>query len=92
MVNLRSGREISDLVSPYFIAEMNTSHFGDLSKAKDIQELEETVVTAYKEKLIDPEGASGGTIGREQLAALPIRSAAEATARRLGGGGGAYIL
>ncbi len=36
MVNLRSGREISDLVSPYFIAEMNTSHFGDLSKAKDM--------------------------------------------------------
>jgi len=36
MVNLRSGREISDSVSPYFIAEMNTSHFGDLSKAKDM--------------------------------------------------------
>ena len=36
MVNLRSGREISDLVSPYFIAEMNTSHFGDISKAKDM--------------------------------------------------------
>ena len=51
-----------------------------LTKAKDVQDLEEVKVTAYKEKLIDPEGASGGTIGREQLAALPIRSAAEATA------------
>ena len=36
MVNLRTGREISDFVSPYFIAEMNTSHFGDISKAKEM--------------------------------------------------------
>jgi hypothetical protein len=51
-----------------------------LSKASDVTELEEVKVTAYKEKLIDPEGVSGGTLGREQIAALPIRSAAEATA------------
>ena len=36
MINLRSGRKISDSVSPYFIAEMNTSHFGDISKAKEM--------------------------------------------------------
>jgi N-acetylneuraminate synthase len=36
MVNLANGREISDTARPYFIAEMNTSHFGDISKAKDM--------------------------------------------------------
>ena len=36
MVNLGNGREISDIARPYFIAEMNTSHFGDISKAKDM--------------------------------------------------------
>jgi sialic acid synthase SpsE len=36
MVNLRNRREISDLVRPYFIAEMNTSHSGDVSVAKEM--------------------------------------------------------
>ena len=33
---LNNNREISDNVVPYFIAEVNTSHFGDVEKAKSL--------------------------------------------------------
>lgn len=33
---LKNGRKISISSAPYFIAEMNTSHFGDISVAKDM--------------------------------------------------------
>lgn len=36
MVKFRNGKEISNLVRPYFIAEMNTSHLGDVSTAKEM--------------------------------------------------------
>ena len=36
MVYFRNKREISEAVRPYFIAEMNTSHFGDISTAKNM--------------------------------------------------------
>ena len=33
---LNNNREIGDKFAPYFIAEVNTSHFGDIEKAKDL--------------------------------------------------------
>ena len=36
MVKFRNGKEISNLERPYFIAEMNTSHLGDVSTAKEM--------------------------------------------------------
>ena len=48
-----------------------------ISKAKDVQEIEEAVVIAYKVPLIDKDGgASGRTVTREDIARLPVRSAA----------------
>ena len=48
-----------------------------LGKAKDVQEIEEMKVIAYKVPLIDRDGgASGATITREDIARLPVRSAA----------------
>ena len=35
-IRFRSGREISENKPPYFIAEMNTSHFGSLPAAKEM--------------------------------------------------------
>jgi len=35
-ITLNNSREISDKCAPYFIAEVNTSHFGDIEKAKDL--------------------------------------------------------
>lgn len=35
-VILRSGRKIGDFLVPYFIAELNTSHFGDLAVAQQM--------------------------------------------------------
>ena len=35
-VKLNNNKEISNKYSPYFIAELNTSHFGDLNKAKEM--------------------------------------------------------
>lgn len=48
-----------------------------LSKPKSVLEIGEIKVTAYKIPLIDKDGgASGATIGREDIARLPVRSAA----------------
>lgn len=48
-----------------------------IGKAKDVQEIEEVKVIAYKVPLIDKDGgASGATVTREDIARLPVRSAA----------------
>jgi len=36
IITLRNGRRIGDFNKPYFIAELNTSHFGDLGIAKNM--------------------------------------------------------
>lgn len=36
IVRLRSGREIGDYLKPYIVAELNTSHFGDMEIARDM--------------------------------------------------------
>jgi len=49
-----------------------------ISKAKDVQDMEEVVVVAYKVPLIDKDGgASGATITREDISRLPVRSASD---------------
>jgi sialic acid synthase SpsE len=35
-ITLRNGRKIADYSTPYFVAELNTSHFGDLELAKSM--------------------------------------------------------
>ena len=48
-----------------------------LLKGKDILDIEEVEVIAYKIPLIDKDGgASGSTVSREDIAKLPVRSAA----------------
>ncbi|PHR34174.1 MAG: hypothetical protein COA38_04375 [Fluviicola sp.] len=48
-----------------------------LGKGKDVQDMEEVEVIAYKIPLINKDGgASGTTITREDIARLPVRSAA----------------
>lgn len=48
-----------------------------IGKAKDVKDLEEVTVIAYKVPLIDRNGgASGATITREDISRLPVRSAA----------------
>jgi hypothetical protein len=48
-----------------------------ISKPKNIQDIDEVVVVAYKVPLIDKDGgASGATVTREDIARLPVRSAA----------------
>ena len=57
----------------------------NLSKTSDVKELEEVEVIAYKVPLIDKDGgASGATVTREDIARLPVRSAA-AVAGTVGG-------
>lgn len=47
-----------------------------IGKAKDVQDLEDVVVVAYKVPLISKDGAaSGATITREDISRLPVRSA-----------------
>ena len=56
-----------------------------ISKAKNIQEIEEMKVVAFKVPLIDKDGgASGSTVTREDIARLPVRSAA-GVAQTVGG-------
>ena len=48
-----------------------------LSKPKDVKELDEVKVVAYRIPLIDKDGgASGATVTREDISRLPVRSAA----------------
>jgi len=48
-----------------------------IAKPKDIQNIDEVVVVAYRVPLIDRDGgASGATVTREDIARLPVRSAA----------------
>jgi hypothetical protein len=48
-----------------------------IAKPKDIQNIDEVVVVAYRVPLIDKDGgASGATVTREDIARLPVRSAA----------------
>ncbi len=48
-----------------------------LGKGKDVQDMEEVEVIAYKVPLINKDGgASGQTVTREDIARLPVRSAA----------------
>lgn len=35
-IRLRNGREIGDYLKPYIVAELNTSHFGDIDIARDM--------------------------------------------------------
>ena len=35
-VSLRNGRKVGDYEKPYYVAELNTSHFGDLALAKEM--------------------------------------------------------
>ena len=56
-----------------------------LSKKKDVLEVEEVTVVAYRVPLIDKDGgASGATVTREDIAKLPVRSA-EGVASTVGG-------
>ncbi len=56
-----------------------------LSKKKDVLEVEEVTVVAYRVPLIDRDGgASGATVTREDIAKLPVRSA-EGVASTVGG-------
>ncbi len=49
----------------------------EIGKAKDIKDLEEVKIVAYRVPLIDRDGgASGATVTREDIARLPVRSAA----------------
>ncbi|MFT5581208.1 MAG: hypothetical protein ACI9G9_000454 [Psychromonas sp.] len=49
----------------------------EIAKAQSVQEITEMVVTAYKVPLIDKDGgSSGATVTREDIARLPVRSAA----------------
>ncbi len=36
VIRLRNGREIGDYMKPYIVAELNTSHFGDIDIARDM--------------------------------------------------------
>jgi len=57
----------------------------ELHKPKEVQNLDEMIVTAYRVPLIDKDGgASGGTMTREDISRLPIRNAA-GVARTVGG-------
>jgi len=48
-----------------------------ISKAKNVQEIEEVKVVAYRVPLINKDGgSSGATVTREDIARLPVRSAA----------------
>lgn len=48
-----------------------------LGKPKDVKELEEVKIVAYRVPLIDKDGgASGATVTREDISRLPVRSAA----------------
>jgi hypothetical protein len=56
-----------------------------ISKAKEVKEIQEVRIVAYKVPLIDKDGgASGATITREDIARLPVRSAA-GVAQTVGG-------
>lgn len=35
-ITLRNGRRVGDYLNPYIVAELNTSHFGDMAIAKDM--------------------------------------------------------
>lgn len=36
LIRLRNGREVGDYLKPYIVAELNTSHFGDMDIARDM--------------------------------------------------------
>ena len=56
-----------------------------ISKAKEVKEIQEVRIVAYKVPLIDKDGgASGATVTREDIARLPVRSAA-GVAQTVGG-------
>ncbi|MFN5878518.1 MAG: carboxypeptidase regulatory-like domain-containing protein, partial [Flavobacteriales bacterium] len=56
-----------------------------LTKAKEAKEIQEVKVVAYRVPLIDKDGgASGATVTREDIARLPVRSAA-GVAQTVGG-------
>lgn len=57
----------------------------EISKPKDIKNIDEFVVVAYRVPLIDKDGgASGATVTREDISRLPVRSAA-GVAQTVGG-------
>lgn len=57
----------------------------EISKPSDIKNIDEMVVIAYRVPLIDKDGgASGATVTREDIARLPVRSAA-GVAQTVGG-------
>ncbi len=42
-LKLRNGRVVGDYENPYVVAELNTSHFGDLDKARDMLDVAKSV-------------------------------------------------
>lgn len=57
----------------------------EISKPSDVKQIDEMVIVAYKVPLIDKDGgASGATVTREDIARLPVRSAA-GVAQTVGG-------
>jgi hypothetical protein len=61
------------------VSSENITFLDDLtiSKAKEIKEIQEVRIVAYRVPLIDKDGgASGATITREDISRLPVRSAA----------------
>lgn len=67
------------LLTGVVVSSGKITFLDDLSigKASDVQEIEEVKVIAYRVPLIDKDGgASGATVTREDIARLPVRSAA----------------
>lgn len=61
------------------VSSDNITFLDDLtiSKAKEVKEIQEVRIVAYRVPLIDKDGgASGATVTREDIARLPVRSAA----------------
>ena len=53
-IQFRDSTTIGDYMVPYFIAEINTSHFGDISLAKDmIKKAKKSVVIISKISIMD---------------------------------------
>jgi hypothetical protein len=77
-------RNESEGYQPYrqtgvIVSTDNITFLDDLSitKAKEVKELQDIKVVAYRVPLIDKDGgASGATVTREDIARLPVRSAA----------------
>ena len=67
----------ASLIQGVIVSANQITFLDDLKLNKKVSELEEITVTAYKVPLINKDGgASGQTITRDDIAKLPVRSAA----------------